>query len=128
MLKIRAHHFLCMQGFQGYGYSNEFVDNMSKVIKYIKENKNENIKLIDNCDDICSACTNNINGQCDDFYKVDAMDKKVLNKLSLKSGEVVKLNELFALVNEKIKDKRSAQEICGACSWHEKCLWFLNIK
>ena len=38
ILSIRAHHFLCMQGFQGYGYSEDFIRNMAGIIEYIREN------------------------------------------------------------------------------------------
>ena len=30
MLKIRHHHLLCILGFKGLGYSDEFVENMKK--------------------------------------------------------------------------------------------------
>ena len=50
VLNIRAHHFLCMQGFQGYGYSETFVMNMTKIIKAIKENTECHIKLIASCE------------------------------------------------------------------------------
>lgn len=128
MLKIRAHHFLCMQGFQGYGYNEEFVENMCKVIKYINSKENLNITLLDSCDDICTPCTNNKGGKCVDSNKVNVMDEKVLKKLNLKSGEVVSAAKLFSLVNKKINTKNSAAEICGTCSWHKECLWFSKLK
>lgn len=124
MLRIRAHHFLCMQGFQGYGYNEEFVKNMDKIIKYIKDNKDLKIKLIDSCDDICGPCNNRKGGKCTDSSKVDFMDKKVLEKLNLKSGEIKMPIEIFDLVNKKISSKNSANEVCGTCSWHKECLWF----
>jgi len=128
MLKIRAHHFLCMQGFQGYGYNDEFVKNMGKIIEYINSNKGLKIELLSRCDDICLPCTNNKSGKCADSDKVDSMDKKVLDKLNLKSGEVVSASELFDLVNEKINTKVSAKEVCGTCSWHKECTWFSGLK
>ncbi len=35
IINIRAHHLLCLQGFQGYGYSQDFVRNMAEIIKKI---------------------------------------------------------------------------------------------
>lgn len=128
MLRIRAHHFLCMQGFQGYGYNKEFVKNMDKIIKYIKENKDLKIELIDSCDDICWPCGNNKWGKCEDSGKVDAMDRKVLQKLNLKSGAIKSPSELFDLVNKNIGNKNSANEVCGTCCWHKECLWFAGLK
>lgn len=127
MLRIRAHHFLCMQGFQGYGYNEEFVKNMDKIIKYIKANEELQIQLIDGCDDICVPCNNNNEGKCSDSVKVDAMDRKVLEKLNLKSGEIKSPSELFKLVNKNIGSKASAKEVCGGCCWHKECLWFAGL-
>lgn len=128
MLKIRAHHFLCMQGFQGYGYNDEFVKNMGKIIEYINSNKDLKIQLLSSCDDICVPCTNNKIGKCDDSDKVDYMDKKILDKLDLKSGEIFSASELRNLVNQKINTKASAKEICGTCSWHKECTWFSGFR
>ncbi|MDF2503348.1 MAG: hypothetical protein K0R06_839, partial [Clostridium sp.] len=50
VLNIRAHHFLCMQGFQGYGYSDDFVAHMSKIVNYIRKNLDCKINLINSCD------------------------------------------------------------------------------
>ena len=30
-IRIRAHHLLCMQGFQGYGYNKTFTENMTHI-------------------------------------------------------------------------------------------------
>jgi len=34
-MAIQAHHFLCIQGFQGYEYNRDIVNNMKEVIKSI---------------------------------------------------------------------------------------------
>lgn len=126
-LRLRAHHFLCMQGFQGYGYSDDFVKNMTEVVKYLKKNEGSNIILVDECDDICRACPRNANGECIDSNKVNTMDKKVLEKLNLQAGNEISPGELIAMVNKRLKNKKEAQDVCGECSWHKKCLWFLRV-
>ncbi|SMC23869.1 hypothetical protein SAMN02745134_02024 [Clostridium acidisoli DSM 12555] len=128
MIKIRAHHFLCMQGFQGYGYNDEFVKHMGEIVKYIKENSNDSIKIVNYCDEVCSMCKNNTNGICEKSSSVDFMDKKVLLKLRLTNNQQIIIKDVFKLVGEKIKSFEDAYEICGNCSWSEKCLWICKLK
>lgn len=127
ILKIRAHHLLCVQGFQGYGYSDKFVEHMGKIAKYIKENPNAKIRIIDHCDNICEACKNNINDVCNNRESVDNMDKRLLDKLKLNSEQVVTVSEVFNLVTSKFQGLKDAHEICEECSWSEKCLWILKF-
>ena len=38
LITLRGHHLLCIQGYQGYGYSEKFTDNMDNIIEdLIKE-------------------------------------------------------------------------------------------
>ena len=126
LLKIRAHHFLCMQGFQGYGYSTDFVNHMTEIIALIKANPNSKIMLINYCDAICMACNNNLNNKCKDFDKINRMDNLVLEILGLKNEQLILPYDAFELVNEKMLTVESANKVCGTCSWQTKCLWFLK--
>jgi len=63
-MKIRAHHLLCIQGFQGYGYSEEFTENMLKVIQNLKSFPNHKIQITTCCDAICACCPHNIGDKC----------------------------------------------------------------
>lgn len=53
MIKLRPHHLLCTQGYSGKGYSREFVENMTEIVKSIKNEKVQ-VQLIFSEDDICS--------------------------------------------------------------------------
>mgnify|MGYP001489649416 CR=1 FL=1 len=128
ILKIRAHHLLCMQGFQGYGYSDKFVEHMGEVVKYIKDNAQDEIMIVDYCDNICLACKNNINDVCTNYKNVNNMDKKLLHKLKLKGEQVVKVGAVLSLVKEEFQSLQDAYEICGECSWSEKCLWISKFR
>jgi len=63
-MKIRAHHLLCIQGFQGYGYSEEFTENMSKVIQNLKSFPDHKIQITTCCDVLCACCPHNIGNKC----------------------------------------------------------------
>ncbi|MDD7224175.1 MAG: DUF1284 domain-containing protein, partial [Lachnospiraceae bacterium] len=34
MITLRPHHLLCTQGYSGKGYSDDFVENMDKIVDY----------------------------------------------------------------------------------------------
>jgi hypothetical protein len=128
-MKIRAHHLLCMQGFQGYGYSEDFSRNMAKVIQTIESFPKQKIQIVTECDVICSCCPYNINEICsknpESNKKIKRMDIKVLEKLELSGETILEGKEIFSFVNKKL-GPMDVQEICGNCSWKEKCLWFLE--
>ncbi|MCD6490406.1 MAG: DUF1284 domain-containing protein [Thermodesulfobacterium sp.] len=128
ILKIRAHHLLCIQGFQGYGYSKDFVKNMTEVIKNI--DSNPEVEIIAECDIICSCCPHNVGGVCqkelNSAQKVKDMDIQVLRKLNLKDGTRGRAKDFLLLVNTKLKNSLDVQDICGKCEWRKKCLWFIS--
>lgn len=124
ILKIRAHHFLCMQGFQGYGYNSSFTENMATIIDHIKNNCT--VAIVNYCDDICKPCSNNINNTCKDFEKIKNMDDLVLEALKLNNNDIISTNETFKLVNETFKTIDAAYKICNNCSWKNICTWILS--
>lgn len=126
IIKLRAHHLLCMQGFQGYGYSEEFTKNMKVVIDALKNDAGIKIQIVDCCDDICACCPNNIEGICKDKDKVDIFDRKTLNKLQIKSGYEILSENLFTFANKNFKGCEDKEDICRGCCWTDICLWIKN--
>lgn len=128
-MKIRAHHLLCMQGFQGHGYSEDFSKNMAEIINKLDSNPEQTIEITVECDAICSCCPHNIKEKCKNLlfnWKVKLMDRKVLKKLGLEAGTHDSAKNIFSLVNKRFKTYTDIQEICRNCRWREKCLWFLE--
>ena len=130
IMRIRAHHLLCMQGFQGHGYSRDFIDNMSRVITDTKSNPDLLIEVIEECDEVCLACPHNKEDVClrekDSQKKVSDMDRQVLEKLGLKKGERVRAGDIFSLTDGKFKNT-DIEEICGDCDWKATCLFISSI-
>ena len=130
--RIRAHHLLCIQGFQGYGYNRNFVANMLRILKDINPNSDLEIEIIDECDVICSQCPHNKEEICqknpDSALKVKCKDERVLRRLGLRKGISGRARDIFSLVNKKLKNIPDVQDICGDCDWKEKCLWFMRLK
>lgn len=132
MLKIRIHHLLCLQGFQGYGYNDEFIKNMTKVVDFIKNNPDKSIKIVAECDSICSACPNK-NKPTEKCIKKEEerikKEKALAEFLGINLNEEYQISPLFNLVNKKIASKKTARKIyCENCQWTKQCLWYQSKK
>ncbi len=126
-MKIRAHHLLCMQGFQGYGYSEDFSRNMAEIIETLQNFPKHEVEIVAEIDAICTCCPHSINGNCQESKgsneKIVSMDLTVLKKLGISQGSVFKADEIFEITNNKLKTYADVKEICGNCKWSEKCLY-----
>ena len=126
-LNLRGHHLLCLKGFQGYGYDENFVMNMTEINSKRKE-PDTTISLKDQPDDICSACPNLKDGICEDENqnkRIISMDREVLKKLdpSKEYGSI----ELFNKMDEIFNTQESVSKICFNCKWSEKCLFYQKL-
>ena len=127
-LILRAHHLLCLQGFQGYGYDEKFVENMIKVNEKRKI-KDTKIKVVNTPDDLCKACPNLKNGICESTIennKIISMDDEVLKKLPKK--DYFKSEDLFEIINKRFKSRDDVKDICLGCKWHDLCIFIKNIE
>ncbi|WP_409199749.1 DUF1284 domain-containing protein [Methanobrevibacter sp. DSM 116169] len=129
IISLRGHHLLCLQGFQGYGYDESFVENM-KEIKNLINNKNTKIKILNTSDDICKYCPNLTDtGLCIDEksnLKIQSMDNEVINKLNLDVDEIIS-EDLFNIINNIFKSSEDIDPICNNCLWTKECLWANSI-
>jgi len=125
-IKLRAHHLMCIEGFRGHGYNQEFVDNMKKVIARLKENPE--IIVVDFCDDLCLKCPNMRDGICVNLKggeeEVRKMDNLILSKLSIKSSTKFFYKDIRKMILDNFKTKKDLEGICYNCSWNRICLWY----
>ena len=126
-LTLRGHHLLCLKGFQGYGYDEAFVENMSDI-NLKRKLKTTTITLTDKKDDICSACPNLKDNLCKNKMnneKIVKMDKAVLKHFE--TSKCYNSIELFDKIDEIYNSKESVSKICFECMWHEKCIFYQKI-
>lgn len=90
---------MCIPRYQGNGYSEEFCKNLARVKQSIKNNT---YILVEECDDICTACPNNNNGICADEEKVSKYDSLVKSALEQNKTPL-------------------PQSICSDCQWFYIC-------
>jgi len=129
LLKIRAHHLCCIQGFQGYGYSLAFVANMRAVISDLEALPSRPLKLVTVCDAICVSCPSKRECTVQESVlsqRIRQMDLVVLDKLRLDDGTVLNADDAFRLINSKLSKASDVEEVCGTCKWRQKCLWYVQ--
>jgi uncharacterized protein len=120
-LRVRAHHLLCIQGFQGLGYSDKFVQNMGEICRQMKAESALEIEVVDNPDDICAPCPFVAGGCCsreEGTLEQGAreLDRRVLEKLEISPGRIFRRDELLALVLKKISPD-DLEVLCEGCEW-----------
>lgn len=127
-MKLRGHHLLCILGFQGYGYSEDFVLNIARINELRKSDKTT-IKLINRPDDICSACPNLKDDVCENKMQnenIVKMDNEVLSQFNI--NQEYNAIDLFNEVVLKFNTLKSVENICNDCKWAEKCLFYKKLK
>lgn len=117
MLKIRPHHILCMKAYIGKGYSQNFNENMEKIINTLKENVNQQVEVVFGLDDVCSKCPNNMgNGLCKSQDKVESIDLKVSKHFKIKKGKYMYKDLQYKVYSNINEDK--FMDICKSCEWY----------
>ena len=137
-ITLRGHHLLCLQGYQGYGYSEDFKKNIENIL-YKLENKNTIVSITNSKDELCKHCPNLKNNLCtlgedspnikiedikSNNHKVVKMDNIVIKKGNIHLNNNYNIHHLYDIVNEKFKYKKQANEVCGDCIWKKHCLWY----
>jgi uncharacterized protein len=118
---LRGHHLLCVHGFQGMGYSPEFVKKMKAIVEKIRDDQMDfPIKVEAAFDDACYACPNKGKTICEasegSNEHVISMDKKVIHQLELIEGALYAKSLLVRLTAEKVKPS-DLDHLCQGCSW-----------
>lgn len=122
MIDLRPHHGMCIGQFKGYGYSEDFVRNMTAVVNMLFENPETLVRLVVTGDCICSSCPHLKKEGCTSVQKVMEYDRKVLMLCGLHENEVVTWRGFVRLVKEYILDKNKLPEVCTNCNWLSVCL------
>lgn len=125
-IRIRAHHLLCMQGFQGLGYNKEFALNMSQIIEKTLQNPFSLIKVIIGADAICECCPHDLDGKCNlkstSDNDIRQLDSSILQYLDINEGSILHSSRILRITQSLSIE--NVKKICGNCFWRENCLYF----
>lgn len=125
LLKLRAHHLLCIPQYQGNGYSEAFCSQMEAVIKALKAHEGR-LVLLDEPDILCRHCPNLMRDsaqnlergscRCEKEAEIIRKDRTLLEGLHIEAGMPCEAEEL-----KKKAGIFMSQELfcraCGDCEW-----------
>ncbi len=126
MIKIRAHHLLCIPRFYRGGYDEKFADNMKTLCMQIRSNPFIKIKVISGkADNLCKECPYWNKDECIQSAKIGKwvveQDKKALKYLGLKENSVYNAKDIFNLSIEKV-NPNTISFVCENCIFLENCI------
>lgn len=119
ILRLRAHHGMCLAFFEGKGYSQGFTAHMQTVLDGMQANPM--LELVTGGDIVCTACPNLLDGVCVTAEKVLGYDEKVLSLCGLEAGTSLPWSDFSRLVSENILRPGRREQICGDCEWNRIC-------
>ena len=116
---LRPHHALCALFFEGKGYSQAFVENMTAFVA----DPQQILQITTGCDVLCQACPHNVNDQCEDEAKVSLFDQRIVNLAGVlfQDSHPTSLNALCQNAYEEILQQGHLAEVCGECEWARLC-------
>lgn len=115
-VSFRPHHFLCTVGFQGRGYSPEFVKNFTKIVEALHTHEELSLQVISGNDSICKTCPHQRGEACVKEDKIQSLDARHADILDLKPGDVLTWRQ----AKERLKAKMSLENFhkaCQGCEW-----------
>lgn len=120
-MRIRAHNLLCLIGFEGCGYSEKFVENMTAIKKALWKDPFTSVEILTSPDDICAACPNLKEGACHlrnrpNEEEMKRQDLDVAGRLKLEAGKSYTFKDLMGRIRDRI-DPSDLNSICGSCLW-----------
>lgn len=123
-VRMRGHHFVCLQFFRGQGYSFAFVQNLETVVERAGI---EQAVLVVGADDVCSACP----GLASDHTCLDPqagetevrrIDRLAWEVLGMQPGDAMSLPEARTrLAEDAVSAGRWRFEACAGCTWEDVC-------
>ena len=120
-IRLRPHHGMCFQFYEGKGYSATFTDHMGRVIRALAERPDMPVRLTLSADVVCEHFPNNVGGICQSADKVMRYDAAVLSACDLRDGDELTYADFAARVKEHIFDTGLRRSVCGDCEWDAIC-------
>lgn len=120
-LRLRPHHLLCALGFEGEGYSSDFVANMSRIVMgqlRAEGGDDTPIKLTGYADDICAPCPKRVGRLCKSQQRIALIDRSHAQALKLKPREEMTWGQAKDRIRANVQPG-TLEQLCLGCKWLE---------
>ncbi|MBE4907565.1 DUF1284 domain-containing protein [Bacillus luteolus] len=117
MYKLRGHHLFCLLGYRGMGYSEEYVENMTRLHQTLRDNPKTLVQLVKGPDQLCEKYPDSDPDtyHCED-ENIYVRDAAILEKMGLKLGQILKWEEIESSVQKHVIPS-DIQHVCETCNW-----------
>jgi uncharacterized protein len=115
-IKFRPHHFLCALGFEGKGYSPEFIANFANIAAQLQVDDSTVIEVVGETDDICRPCPHRQAQRCESQAKIDQLDQAHARVLGLRPGDELTWQEAKARIKSQMSID-AFNRACAPCEW-----------
>ena len=119
MVRLRAHHLICLHFYRGEGYDRDFIENLETVLKDASVN---GVLLVEGCDDVCRACPSQKEGVCtaepggeEKIQRLDRLAKDLLKPVD----QALNWSEIKRQIPNILKDWKTGA--CESCEWKVVC-------
>jgi uncharacterized protein len=124
-VRLRGHHFICLQFFHGEGYSEEFVENLTHVVERAVR---EPALIVAGIDNVCAACpelgpdsrcaSESAGGEAE----IVRIDELALTVLGASAGERLSLAEARERLEADAMGVGTWRAYaCDGCAWESVC-------
>lgn len=97
------------------GYSQEYVENMTRLHQSLRDNPKTWILLVKGPDNLCEKYPNSGEYHCLDEH-IYERDAAILEKLGLRIGQIMKWEDIESRIQKNVVPS-DIQIICESCSW-----------
>jgi hypothetical protein len=119
-IEFRPHHFMCTLGFEGKGYSEDFVRNFGDIAARLRAKDGSGdslaITVVPGSDSICAPCPNRRGTGCATEDKIHALDQGHAAVLGLRAGERLTWHEAKLRIAERMSFE-DFDRVCAPCAW-----------
>lgn len=113
--RLRGHHLLCLLGYRGMGYSEKYVQEMTKLHAALRGNSETRVTPVEGPDDLCCNFPADQPYHCEE-RTVHERDASVLVKLGLEADRTYTWRDIEARVAENVIPS-DVPVLCSTCPW-----------
>ena len=118
MIRLRPHHLLCTQSYDGRGYDAAFTANMDQIVAQLREERETYVNLVFSTDDICAPCPYMLGeDHCVTNETVKHIDQRMIHYFALREQPYV-YNTIVSQIRASMTEEMFA-DICSRCNWYD---------